>query len=91
MGDAVQAKVLLDFFTLRCDLMFPIHQHASIRKHKCNLHRRILNTNTLMRTTSEHEVAFWVGISGAIRLEPAFGDKLVRIGEDLGIVQGVVK
>ena len=44
-----------------------------------------------MRTASKHEVALRVGIGGALRFKPAFGDKLVRIGEDLGIVQGVVK
>ena len=84
-------RYLLDFVTLRCADMLPVHQHSCIRQYQCYVHRCVLDPDALVRTASKYEVVLRVCVGGTLWVQPSFWNESVGIGKDFGIVQGVVE
>lgn len=82
---------LLDFITLWGELVFPVHKDSGVCQYQRHVHRCILDTNALVGTAAEDEIAPGVGIGTALRVQPPFRNELIGAWEDCGIMQRVIE
>lgn len=69
--------------------MLEVHHDGGSSEDQCDVHSRILNSDASVGAAAEQNVVLRVLVGRSFGIEPTFGNEIVGLREDFGVMHGV--